>query len=165
MDIILLMIGIIFIILGLTGCFLPFLPGPHLNYAALVILHFTKYTDFNSAIFIYLGILTLIVQIIDYVVPVWGTKKFGGSNAETRGIMPGLIAGLFFLPAIGPFGIITIFGGPFIGGFPGEKIACNGSDKAMRAAFGSFVGFLGGTFMKLACAGLISFYFISALIH
>lgn len=165
MDILLLIIGIILLILGFLGALLPVLPGPPLSFIALIILHFTKYADFKIETFLYLGILTIVVVVLDYIVPVWGTKKFGGSKQGAWGSMIGLIAGLFFLPAIGPFGIITILGGPFVGALIGEKIAGKASDKAMRAAFGSFVGFLAGTFMKLVCSGLITFYFIKALIN
>lgn len=163
MDILLLIIAVLLIILGFLGCLLPVLPGPPLSYGALVIIHFTRYSDLEISTIIYLGILTIIVQVLDSVVPVWGVKKFGGSKQGAWGSMLGFIAGLFFLPAIGPFGIITILGGPFVGALIGEIIAGKGLNIAMRAAFGSFVGFLAGTFMKLACAGLILLYFIKAL--
>ena len=152
-------------IAGFLGCLLPVLPGPPLSYAALVIINFTHYATIEISIFIFLGIITVIVLVLDYVVPVWGTKKFGGSKYGTWGSVIGLIAGLFFLPAIGPFGIITVLGGPFVGALIGEKMAGKDSHTAMRAAFGSFIGFLAGTFMKLVCAGIISFYFIRELIN
>ena len=165
MDIFLLIISILLLILGFLGCLLPVLPGPPLSYVALIIIHFTRFADFGMSTFLYLGILTIIVQVLDYVVPVWGTKKFGGTKYGAWGSILGLIAGLFFIPAIGPFGIITILGGPFVGALLGEKIAGKDSNTAMRAAFGSFVGFLAGTFMKLVCSGIIIFYFIRELIN
>lgn len=164
MDIFLLIICILLLILGILGCLLPVLPGPPLSFLALIILHFTHYADIPLRLFIALGILTLLVTILDYIVPVWGTKKYGGSKYGTWGSMLGLIAGLFFLPAIGPFGIITVLGGPFLGALIGERIAGNDSNKAMRAAFGSFIGFLAGTFMKLVCSGIITFYFIREVV-
>ena len=163
MDILLLIIAILLLVLGFLGCLLPVLPGPPLSYAALVIIHFTRYADFEISTFLYLGLLTIIVQALDYIVPAWGVKRFGGSRQGAWGSMLGLIAGLFFLPAIGPFGIITILGGPFIGALIGEKIAGKDLNIAIRAAFGSFIGFFAGTVMKLACSGLILLYFIRAL--
>jgi len=113
---------------------------------------------------LFLGLFALIVQILDYIVPAWGTKKFGGSKYGTWGSIIGLIAGLFFLPALGPFGIITILGGPFLGALIGEKIAGRDSNTATRAAFGSFIGFLAGTFMKLVCSSVITVYYVKELL-
>jgi uncharacterized protein len=165
MDIFLLIISIILIILGLLGCFLPILPGPPLSYLALIILHFTRYAQYSPSLLLILGILTIVIQLMDYFVPVWGTKKFGGTKYGAWGSFIGLIAGLLFLPAIGPLGIITILGGPFLGAFLGEKIAGKDSNSATRAAFGSFIGFLAGTFMKLMCSCVITFYYIRELIN
>jgi uncharacterized protein len=164
MDWFLLISGIILLILGFLGCLLPVLPGTPLNYAGLLLLHFSRFGQFSPTTLLFLGVLTAIVQILDYYVPVWGTKKYGGSKYGTWGSMIGLIAGLFFLPAIGPFGIITILGGPFAGAYIGEKLSGTDSRQALRAAFGSFIGFLAGTFMKLVCSGIITVYFIKELV-
>ncbi|MBN2212644.1 MAG: DUF456 domain-containing protein [Bacteroidales bacterium] len=160
MDYLLLIISVAVLLLGFLGCLLPVLPGPPLSFAAVVIVHFTKFADFSTNEFVFLGLLALVVQILDYIVPVWGTKKFGGSRTGTWGAVIGLIAGLFFLPAIGPFGIFTILGGPFLGAYIGEKLEGKDSRKAMRAAFGSFIGFLAGTMMKLAVSAVIAVYFV-----
>jgi uncharacterized protein len=164
MDIFLLVIAIILLILGFIGCLLPVLPGPPLSYIALLLIHFTRFANVETSTLLFIALLTLVVQVLDFIVPVWGTKKFGGSKYGAWGSMLGLIAGLFFLPAMGPFGIITILGGPFVGALVGERIAGKGKDAAMRAAFGSFIGFLAGTFMKIVCSGIITFYFVRALI-
>ena len=163
-DYLLLILSIIIIILGFIGCLLPILPGPPLSFIGVLIVHFTRFADFSPRILLFLGGLALVVQIIDYMVPAWGTKKLGGSKYGTWGSILGLIAGLFFLPALGPFGIITILGGPFIGALIGEKIAGKDSEKAMRAAFGSFVGFLAGTLMKLASSAIITFYYVKEIL-
>ncbi len=164
MDYFLLSIAIIILLLGLIGCLLPVLPGPPLSFVAILILHFTKFADFSGRELFFFGTLALVVQILDYVVPVWGTKKFGGSKYGTWGAILGLIAGIFVLPALGlvlgPFGLLGILGGPFVGALIGEKMAGKDSDSAMRAAFGSFIGFLAGTFMKLVTSSFITFYFI-----
>ncbi|MBN2524444.1 MAG: DUF456 domain-containing protein [Bacteroidales bacterium] len=165
MDYFLLIFSIIIILLGFIGCLLPILPGPPLSFIGILLIHFTKFADFTAGELLFLGLFALIVQILDYIVPAWGTKKFGGSRYGTWGSILGLIAGLFFLPAIGPFGIITILGGPFVGALIGEKIAGKNSNEAMRAAFGSFVGFLAGTFMKLVCSSVITIYYVREIIQ
>jgi uncharacterized protein len=99
-----------------------------------------------------------VVSVLDYIVPVWGTKKFGGSKYGTRGATVGLVLGLFF----GPVGIIL---GPLIGAFVGEMIFKDNIDYALKAGFGSLLGFLTGIGLKLAVSLVITFYFVKALIN
>ena len=66
-----------------------------------------------------------------------------------------MIAGLW----LGPLGLII---GPFLGAFVGEVIGNAGSSHALRAAFGSFVGFLFGTLLKLVACFVMGWYFIEA---
>ncbi len=97
--------------------------------------------------------MTIVVTLLDYIVPVWGTKKFGGSKYGTRGATVGLIIGLF----LGPLGIIV---GPFIGAFVGELIFKDDIRYALRAGFGSLLGFLTGIGLKLAASFVMTFYFV-----
>jgi len=165
MDYVLLILAILLIILGFLGCVLPVLPGPTLSFVGALLLHFTRFADFTLTDFLIMIIPAVIVQILDYIVPVWGTKKFGGTKYGAWGCAIGLVAGLFFLPAIGPFGLMTVLGGPFLGAYIGEKLAGQDSNKALRAAFGSFIGFLAGTMMKLASSLLITIYFVREIIQ
>jgi len=157
MEYLLLALAIILMILGIAGCLLPILPGPPLTYLGLVVLHFTRFADIGKNIFIIMGIVAVVVTVIDYVVPIWGTKQFGGSKYGMRGATVGLIIGLF----LGPLGIII---GPFIGAVVGELIFKDDIRYAMKAGFGSLLGFLTGVGLKLAAALLMTFYFIRALI-
>ncbi len=163
-DILLAVIAFAVIIIGIIGCILPIIPGPPLSFAGVLILKFfTSYGEkISTEALLIVGIIAIVVQILDYFVPVWGTKKFGGTKYGTWGSMIGLLAGIILLPmlgiVIGPFGIIGIIGGPFFGALIGETIAGQKSDKAMRAAFGSFIGFLTGTLMKLVTSIGITIY-------
>jgi uncharacterized protein YqgC (DUF456 family) len=157
MDYLLLALAIILMILGIAGCLLPVLPGPPLTYLGLVVLHFSKFADISKNLFIILGIVAVVVTVIDYIVPIWGTKQFGGSKYGMRGATVGLIIGLF----LGPPGIII---GPFIGAVVGELIFKDDFKYALKAGFGSLLGFLTGVGLKLAAALLMTFYFIRALI-
>ncbi len=157
MDYILLALAIILMIAGIAGCLLPVLPGPPLSYLGLVLLHLTRFADISKNLFIILGAVALIVTVIDYVVPIWGTRRFGGSKYGMRGATVGLIIGLF----LGPPGIIA---GPFIGAVVGELIFKDDFKYAIKAGFGSLLGFLTGVGLKLAASLLITFYFVKALI-
>jgi uncharacterized protein YqgC (DUF456 family) len=80
--------------------------------------------------------------VLDYYVPIWGTKKFGGSKWGAYGSAIGLIAGLF----LGPCGI---FIGAFAGAFVGEFLNDKNPNRALKAAFGSFIGLMAGMAVKV----------------
>jgi uncharacterized protein YqgC (DUF456 family) len=165
MDWLLLVLTIILLITGILGCFLPVLPGPPLSYIGLLIIHFTNFAQFQISTLVIFGAVTIIVQILDYIVPIWGTKKFGGTKYGTWGSIIGLVVGLLFLPPLGPFGIITILAGPFLGAYIGETMSGTEKRKALRAAFGTFIGFLAGTFIKLVLSVIITIVVIKDLIQ
>ena len=144
MDIFLLIIGFLIVLTGILGSILPILPGPFASWVGLLLLYLTKAIPIDWTVLgITLGV-AIMVSIIDYVLPILGTKKFGGSNYGIYGSMIGLVFGIFF----GPLGIIV---GPFLGAFIGELIKDHkDAKKALKAAVGSFIGFLSSTLLKLA---------------
>lgn len=151
-------LGTILTIAGLVGCILPLIPGPPLSYAALLIAHFTLGEPFTSRFLTVWLILVVLVTLLDYYVPIWGTQKFGGSKSGVWGSTIGLIIGLFFFP---PFGIIA---GPFIGAVVGELLIGKDMRIALRSGLGSFLGFITGTIMKLAVSLFLGFHFFKAVI-
>jgi len=157
MDIFLAILGTICIVVGVLGSLLPILPGPPISYAGILLLHFSKYAQYGTRFLILFGALTVIVAVLDYVVPVWGTKKFGGSKYGTWGATIGVLIGLFF----GPLGIIFC---PFLGAVAGDLLYGKKSNEALRAGFGSFIGFITGTLMKLMLSVILAFYFFKELI-
>ena len=152
LDIFLIIAGIILLLVAFAGCFLPVLPGPPLAFGALILLHFTTITDVPYEVLWTMAGLALIATILDYIVPVWGTRKFGGSKAGEKGAIAGVIVGLF----LGPLGIIL---GPFLGALAGELLSGTPGDRAFRSAIGSFIGFLLGVGLKLMVTFVIAFYF------
>jgi uncharacterized protein YqgC (DUF456 family) len=155
MDILLLILGLVLTVLGLIGSFLPVLPGPLTGWAGLLVLHLSNAVPMNKT---FLGItlgIAILVWILDYFIPAMGTKKYGGSRYGVIGTTLGLIIGL--LSPI-PFGIII---GPFVGAFVGEMIYdSKDQSRALKAAFGSFLGFLTSSFLKFTVAMVYFGFFI-----
>lgn len=152
MDLVLIVIGVALIIFGLLGCFLPVIPGPPLAFISLVLMQFTQIHPFSSNFIVLWAILVILVTALDYFIPIWGTKFFGGTKYGSWGSTIGLIVGMF----AGPFGIIA---GPFIGALVGELIGGSNSKTAFKSAIGSFAGFITGTFAKIIVVLIIAFYF------
>lgn len=158
MDIFLISISLIFMVLGILGSFLPILPGPLTSWAGLLILHFTKAVPMNYTFLIITFSVAFGIWILDYIIPAVGTKRFGGSKAGIIGTSLGLIVGL--LSPI-PGGIII---GPFLGALIGELINKSEFNKAVKAALGSFLGFLASTFIKFIVAIIYFGFFIIKLV-
>ncbi len=139
------------------GCVLPVLPGPPISYLALLLIHFTGTAELSTVWLATFGVLALAMTVVDYVVPVYATKKFGGSKSGAWGAGIGLAVGLF-VPFVG------IFVGTFLGALLGELYQGNDFDRAIKAAVGSCIGILTGTLGKLVVSLAISVYFVICLI-
>jgi len=146
MDILLIVIATLFMLIGIIGSFLPVLPGPFTSWLGLLILHFTDAIPMNWTFLIITLVIALVIWLLDYIIPAMGTKKFGGSKYGMIGTSIGLIIGLL---APIPGGIII---GPFAGAYIGERLNKSDSKIALKAAFGSFLGFLTSTFIKFIVA-------------
>lgn len=158
MDYVLIALGILFLISGILGAVVPVLPGPPLSYVGLLLLHITERYHFSSRFLILWAVITVVVYLLDYFIPIWGTKKFGGSKRGVWGSIIGLVVGMVFFP---PFGIII---GPFLGAVLGELSSGKQSHKAFRSGLGSFLGFLAGTLLKLIVSGMMAWYFVAEMI-
>ena len=150
---VLIVAAILLALVGLVGAVVPGIAGTPFSFLALLVLSFVDGVNYSTGFLVLMGLIGAAVFALDYVVPVWGTKKFGGSKAGVRGSTIGLFAGLF-VTLFFPIGFISILLGPFIGAYLGEKSADTDDHLAWRSAFGSFVGFLLGTGIKVvyACA-------------
>jgi uncharacterized protein len=158
MDYFLIVLGIILTLMGLAGCILPAIAGPPLNYLALLALQLTTRYQFSTRFMIIWLVITIIMVLLENIIPIWGAKKFGASKRGIWGSIIGLFLGIFIFP---PFGIII---GPFAGAFIGEITAGKESKQALKAGFGSFFGFMTGIVLKLTASGLMSWLFFKELI-
>ena len=157
MEIFLLILAFLCMVIGIVGCIIPGLPGVPVAYVGLWIAQATNKIDFSWQMLLIWGIVTVVVSVLDYVVPAWGTKKYGGTKYGVWGSTIGVFVGLFF----GAVGVIL---GPLVGAILGEMISGKQFNEALRAGWGSFIGILAGTVLKLICCGLMTYALIQALV-
>lgn len=157
MDYLLLAIAVILIIVGLLGCILPIIPGPPLSFLGILVLHFTDFASYSTRFLIIAAVIAIFVTVLDYIVPIWGTKRFGGTKAGMWGATIGMIIGMIFL---GPLGLIL---GPLVGAIIGESIKGANNKDAFRAGIGAFIGFLMGVGLKLAASIYITYHFLKGV--
>jgi uncharacterized protein YqgC (DUF456 family) len=153
MSTVLIILAVVCALVGIAGAILPGLPGVPVSWLGLLLLDLSHAADYTPAYLIIYAAVALIITILDYVIPIIGTKQLGGTKAGTKGSTWGLVVGIIVLPllgiTLGPMGIIGILGGPFLGAYLGEKWKGN-KEHALKSAFGSFIGFLAGTIIKTA---------------
>lgn len=159
MSIALIVFAVILGIVGIIGSIVPGLPGPPISWAGLLLAFFgRRIADSDNGItltclFVWLGI-TIIVTILDYIIPARFTKLAGGSKAGIWGAMIGLLAGIIFT-------YIGMIAGCFLGAFIGE-IAFGKKEfgASCKSALGAFAGVMAGTGIKLITTITMMFYII-----
>jgi uncharacterized protein YqgC (DUF456 family) len=157
MDTFWFVLGIILMLGGIAGSILPFLPGPPLSYLALLVQQLKTDAPYTVKFLVTWAVITAVITLLDYIIPMYGTKRFGGSKYGIWGCTIGLIVGIFFSPV----GIII---GPFVGAFVGELIGNNSSENALKAAIGSFLGFVFGTLIKLVACFVMGWYLLKPVL-
>lgn len=145
-------------IVGLLGTVLPVLPGTIVSYLGMLLIAFRPDSEISLTMLIIWGVLSVAVIVMDYILPAFLSKRFGGTKAGSTGATIGTILGIFG----GPIGIIL---GPFFGAVIGELMAEKLSfNEAIKVGVGSMLSFLVGTFFKLVVGGLMLFYIIKDII-
>lgn len=154
MDTGLIIIAIIAGVVGLLGVIVPVLPGTLLSYGGLICAYFVDGSTISLTQIIVCGIASIVVIILDYVLPGYFTKLFGGTKAGITGATIGTFIGFLF-------GLPGIILGPFLGAVIGEMVGNNASiDKALNIGLGSMLSFLVGSGIKL----IVGLYMIIQII-
>jgi len=155
---VLILLGLVLAFVGLVGCVLPFIPGPPVSFLALIILSFAKnWEPFSSTFLIMMAVLTILVTLLDYVIPAVGAKKYGASELGVWGSIIGMVIGLFLLP---PWGM---FIGAFVGALAGEILAGKEGREVFRSGWGVVVGSIAGIGLKLALCGVMLFLYFKEM--
>ena len=166
MEYIVVILGILLLAVAVAGCIIPGLPGPPLAFGGLLLILFNPKANaaMASSNYIWLiifGIIVVVVTLLDYFLPIWGTKKFGGTDAGVRGSTIGLVVGViasFFTFAS------SIIIGPFIGAVAGELMAGESKNTALKSGIGSFIGFATSMIMKVIVILCIAGYFLYVIV-
>ena len=145
-------LAVVLVVVGLVGCIVPVIPGPPISYGGLIALHFTPVASYSLKTFVSFLIAVIIVTVLDYIFPILGTKKFGGTKRGIWGATIGLLIGIFFFP---PWGIII---GTFAGALVGELSGGMKWKEAIIPSLGSLAGVLIGIVGKVIISGLILYY-------
>lgn len=163
MTYVLIAAAIILMLIGLVGAIVPGIAGPPFSFMGLLVISFVKGIDYPTDFLVIMGVIAAVVFALDYIVPAWGTKQLGGTKAGVRGSTIGLVLGLL-ITFVFPIGFIAFLLGPFVGAYIGEKSAGTDDHKAWKAAFGSFVGFLIGTGLKVIYACVCIYFIVKPLL-
>jgi hypothetical protein len=147
----------ILMILGLLGSFLPFLPGPPLSFAGLLVYAiFDRFESVSVLAVIIFAILTVLTLVFDFFAPILGAKGYKASKWGIIGSLIGAVVGLWF----GPVAIFTL---PLLGAFVGEYFYVRDSGRALKTAWGSFVGMIFGLFFRTGVTIIMLFYWLYAI--
>lgn len=154
MDLLLSIIALLLGLVGLVGVFVTGLPGTLISYIGLVCVYFNDDSTISLFQLIICFFVTIIVMILDYFLPGYFSKLFGGTKYGIWGATIGMIIGLFY----GFWGILL---SPFIGAVVGELIGRKIKfTQALLVGLGSMLAFFASTGIKLI-VGLYLFYYIA----
>ncbi|MBK6640101.1 MAG: DUF456 domain-containing protein [Bacteroidetes bacterium] len=156
MEVILFIIAILLALTGLAGCIIPGLPGPPLNFMAILLVQWA-FQPFSASFLWIWAAITLVVVILDYFLPVWVSKKFGATREGIIGSIIGLIAGMIFPP-------IGMIAGLIIGAVLGDMIAGKSLQDAAKSGLGNAVGTLFSIGFKLIVSGMLTWYTFSRIV-
>ena len=159
--IVLIVLAILFALAGIAGSIIPGIPGPPLSWIGMLLVWFAGRGGAASdpmsltVLLVWLGI-TVLVSILDYIIPSRITRLAGGHKAASTGALLGLLAGML-LPPVG------IVAGSLAGAFIGELMVTDkGVWSAFKAGAGAFAGFIMGIGLKLCVSGIMAWLIVKS---
>lgn len=158
MEIGLIVIALIAGIIGLIGVIVPVLPGTLLSFGGLLCAYFVDGSTITTTQLVVFGVISVVVILLDYLLPGYFTKLFGGTKSGITGATIGTFVGLLF-------GVPGIILGPFAGAVIGEMVGSKASfDHAIKIGLGSMLSFLVGSGIKLIAGVYMIYYIVKCII-
>jgi len=148
MNTLLIILAFLCLAVGIVATFTPVPPAVPVAWAGLLLARLGG-VAISTPMLIWTAVIGVALMVLDYVIPLMTTKRFGGTKFGVWGCTIGLLIGIIGLP-IGPTGIVGIFFWPFACAFIGEYIKQHEMRPALRSAWGAFVGMLTGSLAKVA---------------
>lgn len=137
-----LVLCLILVAVGLLGSVIPGMPGTPLYLVAMLIARFCADVPMSTIELFIIFILVAATFAVDFFLPMWTTRKFGGTKAGVYGSILGLLIG-FFVPI--PASTIICM---FLGAIIGEIIAGQSNGVAVKSGMGNLIGFIIATSVK-----------------
>lgn len=127
---------------GVLLTLVPFVPATLLILAA-ALLHeaLVGFRELSLGLWLALGVLALLAMSLDNLATLLGARRYGAGRAGLWGAFLGGVLGLF----LGVVGVLVL---PFVLAWLFEYLSGRKPEEALRAAWGTLVGLMGGVVAK-----------------
>jgi uncharacterized protein YqgC (DUF456 family) len=136
----------LFVVLWLLGVILTFVPFVPATLVILLaaFLHelLVGFRELPLGAWLLLGVLALLAMVLDNLAALLGARRYGAGRAGLWGAFLGGLLGLF----LGVFGVLFL---PFLLAWLFEYLSGRKPEEALRAAWGTLVGLMGGVVAKV----------------
>ena len=144
LEIALFSISLVIMLVGMAGIIVPIIPSiPLVWLGAFIYAIFTHFEKITWMLLLIFALITIFSIVLENLGNVYGAKKFGATRWGIIGSIVGTGIGFYMG---GPIGLIL---GPIAGTVIFELIGGKGYKGALKSGLGNFVGFLGGSVMKI----------------
>ena len=158
LDILLLIFVAITFIIGVIGIVFPVLPSlPIIWLGILVYAIFTNFAQITITTVVITGMLMIVGTLLDFFSSIFGAKAYGASCVGTIFALLGGIIGFIIFNVLG----MLLFS--FLGAFIGEFIKYQKTHQAIRAGWGTVVGFVLGVVVKIFISFVMIGIFLLAI--
>ena len=154
-DILIIILVLFLSLLGIVGCFVPGMPGPTINYVALLIVQY-RYNSYSIIFMIIWALIIALTVVIDYFLPIWVAKKYGATKYGIWGSIIGMLLGIFFTPV----GMVL---GMLIGAVVGELLGGSEKGTALKSGIATFAGTVLSIGVQLIVSIVLTVYIIVEL--
>ncbi len=143
-EIILFIISLMIMLVGMAGIVVPIIPSiPLIWLGAFLYAIFTHFEKITWLMLLIFALLTIFSTVLENLGNVYGAKRFGATRWGIVGSVVGTGVGFYMG---GPIGLIL---GPIVGTVIFEIIGGKDCKGALKSGLGNFVGFLGGSVVKI----------------
>lgn len=160
MEIILWIVVVALFALSIAGIFLPVLPDTILLWAGFLLYHFfiaEPGAGLPASFWWGMVGLSILLYGADVLTNMYFVKKYGGSKWSSAAAVVGIFVGIFVFP---PIGMIVL---PFVFVVLVELFVQNQTmERAVKAGFGSLIGFLGSAVVKVVLQLVMIIWFFLA---